>query len=197
MAAGVRRGRLDLGPLRRRDFSRARVLLLCVQALGREADRGRLVLPVDHPAGLGLRLLDRAGRRRAYPAHLRPPTRPDQRAAGTLGRPRRHGTRFALSDTASAPVPTAELSVQDKRHGKVHVSSWTGLHPKLGCRGRWANNDHPPIVAGTVIRVDVEHLPKPSPSPLKTLWLWWSGPGEPDLDLCWRAYLRRFDIEIG
>ena len=21
------------------------------------------------------------------------------------------------------------------------------------------------------------------------------GPGEPDLDLCWRAYLRRFDIE--
>jgi hypothetical protein len=29
----------------------------------------------------------------------------------------------------------------------------------------------------------------------KTLWLWWSGPGESDLDLCWRAYLRRFDIE--
>jgi hypothetical protein len=32
-------------------------------------------------------------------------------------------------------------------------------------------------------------------SGLKTLWLWWSGPSEPDLDLCWRAYLRRFDIE--
>ena len=27
------------------------------------------------------------------------------------------------------------------------------------------------------------------------LWLWWSGPGTPDLDVCWRAYLRRFDIE--
>ena len=122
-------------------------------------------------------------------------TDPDQRAAGTVGRPRRHGTRFALSDTASAPVPTAELSVQDKRHGKVHASSWTGLHPKLGRRGHWADHDIPPIVAGTVIRVDVEHLPKPNASPLKTLWLWWSGPGEPDLDLCWRAYLRRFDIE--
>jgi DDE superfamily endonuclease len=122
-------------------------------------------------------------------------TDPNHPAAGTLGRPRRHGTRFALSDPESAPVPTAELSVQDKRHGRVHVSSWTGVHPKLGCRGRWADNDHPPIVAGTVIRVDVEHLPKPSPSPPKTLWLWWSGPGEPDLDLCWRAYLRRFDIE--
>jgi hypothetical protein len=122
-------------------------------------------------------------------------TDPNHPAAGTIGRPRRHGARFALSDPESAPVPTAELSVQDKRHGRVHVSSWTGVHPKLGCRGRWANHDHPPIVAGTVIRVDVEHLPKPSPSPRKTLWLWWSGPGEPDLDLCWRAYLRRFDIE--
>src|ERR1019366_3237439 len=115
--------------------------------------------------------------------------------AAAIGRPRRHGTRFALSDPAGGTALTAELSVQDKSHGRVHVSSWTGLHPKLGCRGRWANHDHPPIVAGTVIRVDVEHLPKPSPSPRKTLWLWWSGPGEPDLDLCWRAYLRRFDIE--
>ena len=59
MAAGVRRGRVDLGPLRRRDFSRARVLLLCVQALGREADRGRLVLLLDHWPGLGPRLVDR------------------------------------------------------------------------------------------------------------------------------------------
>lgn len=122
-------------------------------------------------------------------------TDPTPPVAGTLGRPRRHGTRFALSDPTSAPQPTAELSVQDKRHGRVHVSSWTGLHPKLGCRGHWAGSDLPPIVAGTVIRVDVEHLPKQGPSPLKTLWLWWSGPGEPDLNLCWRAYLRRFDIE--
>lgn len=28
-----------------------------------------------------------------------------------------------------------------------------------------------------------------------TLWLWWSGLGEPDLALLWRSYLRRFDIE--
>ena len=31
---------------------------------------------------------------------------------------------------------------------------------------------------------------KPGP-----LWLWWAGPGTPDLDLIWRAYLHRFDIE--
>jgi hypothetical protein len=46
-----------------------------------------------------------------------------------------------------------------------------------------------------VIRVEVEHLPKPTARSKKTLWLFWSGPGEPDLDRCWRAYLRRFDIE--
>ena len=46
-----------------------------------------------------------------------------------------------------------------------------------------------------MIRVEVEHLPKPTGRAVKTLWLWWSGPGIPDLDLCWRAYLRRFDIE--
>ena len=55
----------------------------------------------------------------------------------------------------------------------------------------------PLIVTGTVIRVEVEHLPKPAVSGrvLKTLWLWWSGPGKPDLSVCWRAYIHRFDLE--
>ena len=46
---------------------------------------------------------------------------------------------------------------------------------------------------GTVIRVAVQHLPKPTARAVKTLWLWSSG--RVDLDLAWRAYLRRFDIE--
>jgi hypothetical protein len=122
-------------------------------------------------------------------------TDPDQPAPGTVGRPRRHGARFALSDPPTAPAPDAELTAEDTRYGAVRVRAWTRLHPKLGCRGRWAGADVPPIVAGTVIRVDVEHLPKPTARTTKTLWLWWSGPGEPDLDVCRRAYLRRFDIE--
>jgi hypothetical protein len=77
----------------------------------------------------------------------------------------------------------------------VKVSAWHGLHPKLNGAGRWGNDGPLPIVRGSVIRVSVEHLPKPTARAKKTLWLWWSGPGEPDLDLCWRAYLRRFDIE--
>ncbi|MGH8887996.1 MAG: NF041680 family putative transposase, partial [Egibacteraceae bacterium] len=57
------------------------------------------------------------------------------------------------------------------------------------------DHDAPPIVRGSVIRVEVQRLPKPTGRAVKTLWLWWSGPGAPDLDVCWRACLRRFDIE--
>jgi DDE superfamily endonuclease len=120
---------------------------------------------------------------------------PTPRHNATVGRPRRHGERFALSDEATWTAPHAELVTYDARYGTVKVTAWHGLHPKLHGRGRWAGHDEPPIVRGTVIRVEVEHLPKPCTRVNKTLWLWWSGPGEPDLDLCWRAYLRRFDIE--
>jgi hypothetical protein len=47
-----------------------------------------------------------------------------------------------------------------------------------------------------VVLVEVERLPrgerrrKP-----KVLWLWWHGAKEPNLDLLWRAYCRRFDVE--
>jgi DDE superfamily endonuclease len=120
---------------------------------------------------------------------------PTPRPAGTVGRPRRHGPRFALSAPPTWPDPDAELVTRDPRYGDVRVQAWHGLHPKLHGRGRWAGDDVPPIVRGTVIRVEVEHLPKPTARAVKTLWLWWSGPGQPDLDICWRAYLRRFDIE--
>ena len=120
---------------------------------------------------------------------------PAPRADRALGRPRRHGARFVLSEPDTWPAPHDELVTQDARYGEVRVQAWSGLHPKLHGRGRWTGHDTPPIVRGTVIRVEVEHLPKPTARTLKTLWLWWSGPGQPDLDICWRAYLRRFDIE--
>ena len=114
---------------------------------------------------------------------------------GTVGRPRRHGQRFKCSDVATWHDPDSQLVAADRRYGTVTVQAWSGLHPRLGRRGHWADHDRPPIVRGTVIRVQVEHLPKPTARTKKTLWLWWSGPGAPDLGLCWRAYLRRFDIE--
>ena len=124
-----------------------------------------------------------------------PPPRPN-RPTQTGGRPPRHGTRFKCSDRSTWPEPAATLTGDDNRYGTVTVSAWHGLHPRLLHRGHWASFDgDPPIVRGTVIRVQVEHLPKPTARTTKTLWLWWSGPGQPDLDKCWRGHLRRFDIE--
>ena len=114
---------------------------------------------------------------------------------GMVGRPRRHGERFMLSDEETWPTPDSALTTTVPRYGKVKVAAWHNLHPKLHGRGRWRGCDEPPIVKGSVIRVEVEHLPKPTGRIKKTLWLWWSGDGQPDLDVCWRAYLRRFDIE--
>jgi len=113
---------------------------------------------------------------------------------GSVGRPRRHGRRLACADPASWWRPDAALSTADPRYGRIEVQAWHGLHPKLHGRGRWTGAT-PPIVRGSVIRVAVEHLPKATSRVKKTLWLWWSGPGSPDLDVCWRAYLRRFDLE--
>jgi hypothetical protein len=44
------------------------------------------------------------------------------------------------------------------------------------------------------VRVQVERVPARTRPP-KVLWLWWAGSGEFDLDLAWRAYIRRFDLE--
>lgn len=121
-------------------------------------------------------------------------TDPIPPAPGTRGRPRRHGHRVKLTDPATWPTPDVQTTSTDDRYGTVHVAAWHRLHPQLGRRGHWSNHDKPPIVRGTLVRVDVEHLPKPTSRTKKTLWLWAAGP-DPDLQVCWRAYLRRFDIE--
>ena len=121
-------------------------------------------------------------------------TDPTPPAPGTRGRPRRHGHRVKLTDPGTWPTPDVHTTTTDDRYGTVHVAAWHRLHPQLGRRGHWSDHDKPPIVRGTLVRVDVEHLPKPTSRTKKTLWLWVAGP-DPDLAVCWRAYLRRFDIE--
>ncbi|HLR96315.1 MAG TPA: hypothetical protein VK053_17460 [Jiangellaceae bacterium] len=114
---------------------------------------------------------------------------------GGAGRPHLHGHRRTLAESASWPDADATLTATDDRYGRVRVDAWHDLHPKLDRRGHWKDEEIIPIVRGTIVRVDVEHLPKPTSRSKKILWLWIAGP-DVDLDLCWRAYLRRFDAHL-
>ncbi|MDQ0983127.1 hypothetical protein [Streptomyces sp. V2I9] len=66
------------------------------------------------------------------------------------------------------------------------------LHPRLTHRSAWtAQLGALPVIEGTVIRLQVEHLPSgATPEPV---WLWWSGPDATtvQVDRLWQAFLRR------
>lgn len=119
-----------------------------------------------------------------------PPAAPSPKG----GRPRIHGAKFACKDPATWPAPTAESTTQDEQYGTVRVRAWAGLHPKQHVHPGRGRRKTRPIVRGTVVLVEVGRLPA-RPYPPQTLWLWWAGAGEPDLDLRWRSYVRRFDLE--
>jgi hypothetical protein len=119
------------------------------------------------------------------------------------GRPRRHGVKFVCDLPATWPSPDGDLTVEDTHYGVARVRAWTGLHPKT--HGQHARRDargRRPIVRGTLLLVAVARLPQQTRAP-QALWLWWQTPDDPesipDLDRAWRAwraYGRRFDLEI-
>jgi hypothetical protein len=123
-------------------------------------------------------------------------TYPPPRPPGAGGRPRRHGAKFNCADPTTWPAPTATLVCEDDQYGTVTVQAWSGLHPKQQRHPGHGTRGPRPIVRGTIIRVQVERVPAKTRPP-KVLWLWWAGPEglQLDLDLAWRAYIRRFDLE--
>ena len=76
----------------------------------------------------------------------------------------------------------------------MRASARHELHQQLSRAAGWSGHaGELPIVPGTVIRLQVGHLPgNRTPS---DLWLWHHAPpGTPfDLDLLWKTYLRRFE----
>lgn len=115
---------------------------------------------------------------------------------GRPGRPKLHGNRFELSTPSSLPAAEQTLQGDSPRYGAVTVSAWHGLHQKLCRQGAWGGFVGAlPTVPGTVIRIQVERLPG-NRAP-QDLWLWHTAPAGTvfDLDLLWKTYLRRFDVE--
>lgn len=133
------------------------------------------------------------GRIRSDRVMLRPtpPRRP-----GTNGRPRKHGGVFTLADPASWHTPDQATDTDTTRYGHAQAQAWDRLHPRLTHRGPWLDHDGElPLVEGTLIRLQVEHLPGDRDP--KPVWLWSSitNASAELVDLLWQVFLRRFDLE--
>jgi len=142
-------------------------------------------LLADLPAELLGRL--RSDRVMQLPAPPRPP--------GTVGRPRKHGSELALADPATWPAPQVATSTVTTRYGTA-AAAWDRVHPRLTHRAAWLDYDGDlPVIEGTLIRLQVDHLPGDRDP--KPVWLWCSVTGTlpADVDRLWQAFLRRFDLE--
>jgi hypothetical protein len=133
------------------------------------------------------------GRIRSDRVMLRPAP---SRTPGTNGCPRKHGGVFTLADPDSWHAPDRVTGTDTTRYGHAQAQAWDRLHPRLTHRGPWLDHQGElPLVEGTVIRLQVEHLPgERNPKPV---WLWSSVThASADLvDVLWQAFLRRFDLE--
>ena len=117
--------------------------------------------------------------------------------SGGRGRPARHGSEFKLAAPGTWPGPAVTTTTETARYGTAVAQSWDRLHPRLTHRAAWAGqgDGELPILDGTLIRLNVDHLPGDrDPRPV---WLWCSATGlaATEVDRCWQAFLRRFDLE--
>ena len=82
------------------------------------------------------------------------------------------------------------------RYGTAVAAAWDRVHPRLTHRSAWLDHDGPlPVIEGTLIRLQVDHLPGDRDP--KPVWLWFSATGAAagEVDRLWQAFLRRFDLE--
>lgn len=119
-----------------------------------------------------------------------------RRQPHTMGRPPRHGGEFVFGQPDTWGTPDTRTVTDTRLYGTATARSWDRLHPRLTHRDSWTAADGTlPVIEGTVIRLDIDHLP--SGATPKPVWLWWSATDAvpADTDRLWQAYLRRFDIE--
>jgi DDE superfamily endonuclease len=139
---------------------------------------------------LPVQVLGRLGSNRVL--HQPPPPR----EPGQMGRPLRHGPGLRLAAGAARPAPQVTTTTQASRYGTATARAWHRIHPRLHARGAWAGHGGElPLIEGTLIQLTAGHLPhERHPKPV---WLWASHAtaDASEVDRCWQAFLRRFDIE--
>jgi hypothetical protein len=114
----------------------------------------------------------------------------------TTGRPRKHGRELTLADPAACPDPQITTTTATSRYGMAVAAAWDRAHPRLTHRAAWLDHDGPlPVIEGTLIRLQVDHLPGDRDP--KPMWLWFSRTAAvpAQVDRLWQAFLRRFDLE--
>ena len=90
-----------------------------------------------------------------FPAPPRP-----ARPAGTGGRRPRHGAVLKLADERTWPAPAVTTVTRTTRYGTATATAWGRLHQRLESRCGWEDHDGElPVIEGTLIRLQVDHLP--------------------------------------
>ena len=102
------------------------------------------------------------------------------------GAPRKYGAVCRLADPVTHGAPDARVTLADPQCGRVQIDAWRDLRAKGAADAPF-----------TVVRVQLERLPRRA-TPPAPLWLAWIGgelPADPG-DL-WRHYILRFTVEHG
>jgi hypothetical protein len=118
------------------------------------------------------------------------------RLPGTTGRPPKHGPEIALDKPDTWPEPAQSTVTDTTRYGTAVATSWDRAHPRLTRRGCWIDHtDELPVIEGTLVRLQVEHLPGDRDP--KPVWLWSStiDATAVEVNQWWQSFLRRFDLE--
>ena len=148
------------------------------------------LMALSHELGATTHILGRLRSNQTF--HADPEPTPGPRGRGA---PSRHGKKIKLNDPATLTTPDRAAVTHNTRYGKVTISSWDNQHRRITRAGYWT--EHPgkmPIVRGSVIRIEIEHLPGGG-APDKPMWLWHAGPVPLNLVTLFTTYQRRFDLE--
>lgn len=95
------------------------------------------------------------------------------------GRPPKHGPEFRFAKPETWPEPAVTTHTATANYGKAVTQAWDRVHPRLTHRAAWLDHEGElPLVEGTLIRLEVEHLSKDRAAP--AVWLWSSKTGADD-----------------
>ncbi|PSK80132.1 DDE superfamily endonuclease [Murinocardiopsis flavida] len=112
------------------------------------------------------------------------------------GKPRKHGAALALAQPQTWHTPEVAMTTPTSRYGTAEALAWDRMHPRLSHRGPWLEHEGElPLIHGTLVRLQVEHLPGDRDP--KAVWLWSSRTAMTgtEVEVRWQAYVRRFDLE--